>query len=110
MPGIAGFVTKLPRDRAERQLQAMLDAISHDRSFKIGRYVDESIGLYLGWAVPAAVHSDDMPFFNERRDIGLVIAGEEFPAPGASDDLRRKGHTIPRSGRSYLVHVYEEDS
>jgi asparagine synthase (glutamine-hydrolysing) len=110
MPGIAGFVTKMPRDRAERQLQAMMAAVTHDRSFKTGRYIDESIGLYLGWAVPATVHADDLPFFNERNDVALVIAGEEFPAPGVSDCLRRKGHTVPQSGRSYLVHVYEEDS
>jgi asparagine synthase (glutamine-hydrolysing) len=50
-----------------------------------------------------------MPLQNERGDVTLIFAGEEFPEPGTASRLRERGHSVQCNGPSYLVHVYEED-
>ena len=54
MPGIVGLITKVPRDLAEPQLERMLGTIRHDASYRTGRWIDESLGVYVAWAL----HSD----------------------------------------------------
>ncbi len=50
MPGIVGLISKMPRDRAERELLGMLDAMRHEESYVIGTWCDERLGVYVGWA------------------------------------------------------------
>ena len=109
MPGIVGLIAKLPRVRAEQELLRMLETIRHDSSFVTGTWVDESLGVYVGWAVRSGSLSDGMLLRNERGDVTLVFSGEEFPEPGIRRRLRGSGHTIEAEDPSCLVHVYEED-
>ena len=94
MPGIVGLITKVPRERAEPQLQRMLGAIRHDSSYTTGTWIDESLGVYVGWALRAGSFCDGMPLINERRDVVLVFSGEEYPDPGIVASLRRQGHAL----------------
>jgi asparagine synthase (glutamine-hydrolysing) len=109
MPGIAGLITKMPRKRAEAQLSLMVKALNHESFYATGTWVDESLGIYLAWAIPRDCFSDGMPVYNERQDVVLVFSGEEFPEPGTSGSLRRRGHECEVDGPGYLVHLYEED-
>jgi asparagine synthase (glutamine-hydrolysing) len=108
MPGIVGIITKMDRGQAELELQRMVEAIRHEPSFETGTWIDESLGVYLGWAARKNSFSDGMPLCNERGNVILVFSGEEFPDPGDKGRLKKRGHTFEITGPSYLVHAYEE--
>lgn len=109
MPGIAGLITKMPRERAVAELSRMLEALRHEEFYEIRTRIDESLGVYIGWTSWKNSSSDGMPLSNELGDINLVFSGEEYPAPDVVDDLRNRGHSFDADGPSYLVHLCEED-
>src|SRR6266581_6580862 len=109
MPGIVGLLTRMPRKRAEPELLRMVEALRHENFYVTGTWVDESLGVYVGWAVRKESFSDGMPLRNERGDVVLVFSGEEFQEPGTARRLKERGHRLDHGGPSYLVHVYEED-
>ncbi len=109
MPGIVGIITKMPRERAERELLQMLEALRHENFYVTGTWVDESLGVYVGWVARKGSFSDGMPLRNERGDVVLTFAGEEFPEPGTIQRLKQSGHQLDADGPSYLVHLYEDD-
>ena len=110
MPGIVGFISRMPRERAERELFQMVEALRHESFYVTGTWIDEALGVYVGWVVPRDSFSDGMPLRNERGDVVLVFAGEEFPEPGTELRLKNQGHELASVGPSYLAHLYEEDS
>src|SRR4030095_7503878 len=109
MPGIVGLVTKMPCEWAKLQLQQMVAAVQHESFYETGTWIDESLGVYVGWSVRRNCFSDGMPLCNERDDVILVFSGEEFPTPGTARRLKERGHRLESEGLSYLVHLYEED-
>lgn len=108
MPGIVGLITKMPRQWAEPQLLQMVKAICHESFYVSGTWIDESLGVYVGWTALKGSFSDTMPACNERGDAVLVFSGEEFPEPGTAARLRESGHDIQAGAASYLIHLYEE--
>lgn len=109
MPGIVGIITKMPRERAERELLQMVEALRHENFYVTGTWVDESLGVYVGWVARKGSFSDGMPLRNERGDVVLTFAGEEFPEPGTIQRLKQSGHQLDADRPSYLVHLYEDD-
>ena len=109
MPGIVGLITKMPRQWAEPQMLRMVGAICHDPSYITGTWIDERIGVYVGWVARKNSFSDGMPLSTEDTNVCLVFSGEEFPDPGAVRHLKERGHSFEAEGSSYLVHLYEED-
>lgn len=109
MPGIVGLISRMPRERAERELLTMLQAMCHENFYVTDTWVYESLGVYVGWVARKDSFSDRMPLRNERGDVVLVFAGEEFPDPAMIRHLKQRGHEFSADGPSYLVHFYEED-
>src|SRR5690242_5608154 len=109
MPGIVGLLTKMPREQAEQLLLRMVAALRHESFYTAGTWIDESLGVYVGWIARENSFSDGMPVQNERGDIVLVFCGEEYPEPGTARCLKERGHALNGKSSSYLVHVYEED-
>ena len=109
MPGITGIITKRPREWAESRLRRMVRALCHEPFYNTGVYVNEEIGLYVGWAVHRNSMSDANPILNEERDVVLVFSSEEFPAPSIVSGLKERGHRFDAGGLAHLVHLYEED-
>src|ERR1700730_4302825 len=109
MPGIVGLITLMPRALAERQLVEMVEALRHESFYSTGTWIDESLGVYVGWVARTDSFSDGMPLRNERGDVVLLFSGEEFPEPGTAHGLKARGHSLETTGPSYLVHLYEED-
>src|SRR5687767_2959326 len=109
MPGIVGLFTKAPRERAERELRHMVAAIHHQTFYVAGTWIDEASGVYLGWVARRNSIADGMPVWNERKDVTLVFAGQEYPEPGTARRLKAQGHVLNRDRPSYLAHLYEED-
>jgi asparagine synthase (glutamine-hydrolysing) len=110
VPGIVGLITKMPRAWAEAQLQRMVEALRHESFYVTGTWIDESLGVYVGWAARENSFSDGMPIHNERNDVVLVFSGEDYPEPGTARRLKERGHECAADGPAYLVHLYEEDS
>ena len=109
MPGIVGLLTRMPRARAQLELLRMVEALRHENFYATGTWVDESLGVYVGWIVRKDSFSDGMPLSNEQGDVVLVFSGEEFPEPGTARRLKERGHRLDAEGPSYLVHLYEDD-
>src|SRR5437870_3350500 len=107
MPGIAGFVTKKPREWAEPQLLRMVEAMRHESFYTTGTWIDESLGVYVGWTARQNSFSDGMPVCNEQGNIVLVFSGEEYPDPAKVNRLREKGRGANAKPLSYLVSEYE---
>ena len=87
----------------------MLEALCHENFYVTGTWVEESLGVYVGWVARRDSFADRMPLRNERGDVVLVFAGEEFPEPGTVQRLKERGHELEAAGPSYLTHLYEED-
>jgi asparagine synthase (glutamine-hydrolysing) len=109
MPGIVGLVTKKPREWAEPQLLRMIETLRHESFYVSGTWIDESLGIYVGWVARQNSHADEMPLRNETGDVVLVFSGEEFPDPGMAGRLKQHGHKLNGNGTSHLVHIYEDD-
>jgi len=109
VPGIVGLVTSMPRDRAEAQLLRMLERLRHEPFYATGTWIDEALGVYVGWTVRKGSFADGMPLRNERGDVVLVFSGEEFPEPDTARRLTERGHALDPTGPSYLAHLSEED-
>src|SRR5258708_3563488 len=109
MPGIVGLISRMPREEAERELLQMIEALRHENFYVTGSWMEESLGIYVGWVARKGSFSDAMPLRNERGDVVLAFAGEEFPEPDTGRRLKDRGHDFDAAGPSHLVHVYEED-
>lgn len=109
MPGIVGLVTKKPRQWAETQLRFMVESMRHDNSYVSGTWIDDSIGIYVGWTARPKTFASEMPVYNESRSSVLIFSGEEYPDPQIHKDLKNKGHICEDRGPSYLVHISESD-
>jgi asparagine synthase (glutamine-hydrolysing) len=109
MPGIVGLITAMPRAQAEVELLRMVETLRHESFYEAGTWINESLGLYVGWLARKNSFSDGMPLLNERGDKVLVFSGEEFPGPGIDRRLQQKGHVLGDKPASYLVHLYEDE-
>jgi len=110
MPGIVGLFTRMPRASAELQLLKMVESVRHESTYVTGTWIDESLGLYVGWTARKDSFSDGMPLRNERNDVILVFSGEAYADSGIANHLKKCGHELDTEGPSYLVHLYEENS
>jgi asparagine synthase (glutamine-hydrolysing) len=108
MPGIVGLISKRPRAWAEEQLNQMVASLRHHDSYTSGTWIDESLGVYVGWVERAGSFPNGMPLFNEQRDKLLVFSGEEYPDPNVSEALKERGHKLDGEGPAYLIHLAEE--
>jgi asparagine synthase (glutamine-hydrolysing) len=109
MPGIIGLISKRPRQESERELQTMVAAVSHEPFYERGTWIDEPLGVYVGWVAHKDSFADGMPVANDHGDVTLVFSGEEYPAPETTQILRDSGHGLHGKTPSYLVHLYEQD-
>jgi asparagine synthase (glutamine-hydrolysing) len=109
MPGLVGLITSMPREWAEPQLRKTPEPLQHESFYVSGTLIDKSLGVYLGWVARKGSFAESMPLRNENRDVTLMFAGEEFPAPGLTTTLREHGHAFDPDGPAYLVHRFEEE-
>jgi asparagine synthase (glutamine-hydrolysing) len=109
MPGIAGIISKKPREWAAAQLARMLHTMLHEPSYVTGTFIDDSLGACVAWTARQNSFSAPMPLHAETGEVTLVFSGEEYPEPGFIAGLKQKGHQFETGGPSYLVHSYEDD-
>jgi asparagine synthase (glutamine-hydrolysing) len=107
MPGLVGLITRICRPEAEVQLKKMLNAIPREDFYSSGTWIDESLGVYVGWTALVGSFCEAMPLYNEKEDLCLIFSGEEY-----SDD-RIRIRSQESDGRSiecaYLIRKYERN-
>jgi asparagine synthase (glutamine-hydrolysing) len=86
----------------------MVNCLKHEPFYSDGTYINEELGLWLGWANHEGSFADCLPIWNEKKDICLVFSGEDFADRLDIDALRVRGHQFGSDEASYLVHLYEE--
>jgi asparagine synthase (glutamine-hydrolysing) len=99
----------MPRERAVALVTRMVKALCHEPFYDSGTLIDESLGVYVGWAVRKDSFCDGMPVTNEQGDVSLVFSGDEYSEPGTIRNLKERGHLFDARGPSHIVHLYEED-
>lgn len=109
MPGIVGLITRMPRKRAEAELRAMIDSMSHETFYVTDTWIDEALGVYVGSIARRGSFSQGMPVRNESGNVVLVFAGEEFTEAKAGKTSGQRGQRSSGPAASYLVDLYEED-
>jgi asparagine synthase (glutamine-hydrolysing) len=81
----------------------------HERFYAIRTWIDEDLGLYVGWSARQGSFGDAPEQQNETGDLVLVFAGEDFSPPDTRQSLGQRGHRLGDTESSYLVHLAEED-
>src|SRR5215475_6811514 len=80
MPGLVGLITRLPRERAVPELLRMVETLRHEPFYDTGTWIDESMGIYVGWTVRKTSPAGSPLVRSERGDVVLALSGEEFSA------------------------------
>jgi asparagine synthase (glutamine-hydrolysing) len=106
MPGIVGLITKLPRELAEPQLSRMVKTLQHESFYTLGTWIDESLGIYVGWVARKGSFSDGMPLRSADGEVVLIFSGEDFSQTTAVDDYKPAAGLV---NTSYLAEAYKED-
>jgi asparagine synthase (glutamine-hydrolysing) len=110
MPGIVGLLTRKPRESAEAELLQMVETLRHEPFYEVGTWIDEPLGVYVGWAVRKGSFSDGMPLRDTLGNIVLVFSGEDFVGVDASAGERSGSGCGPDwADASYLIRAYEND-
>ena len=78
MPGIVGIIGKGPRGKHESDLKSMIDCTMHEPFYQRGSYVNEELGVYVGWTSHPGSFADCMPAMSEKKDVILLFSGEHF--------------------------------
>lgn len=109
MPGITGIISTSSHEENRPALDKMVKCMMHERFYVLGTYVNEKLGLWIGWVNHEGSFSDCMPVWNETKDICVIFSGEDFADPCEIARLRARGHDCNSENASYLVHLYEEE-
>jgi asparagine synthase (glutamine-hydrolysing) len=108
MPGIAGIIGTPSDPNIREQLDAMIHCMLHEKFYRAGTYVNEEMGLAVGWVSLSGSFSDCMPVWNEAQDVCLIFSGDDYLDGSEIERLRSKGHKFNAENASYLVHLYED--
>jgi len=108
MPAITGIIGAGSQQESGQLLQRMVRSVVHEPFYVEGTYVNEGMGIWVGWANIKGSFSDGLPVWNERKDVCLVLTGEDFRDRDEIIRLKARGHDFDEKNASYLVHFYEE--
>lgn len=110
MPGICGIISKAQHENNLKDLNIMVHSMMHEPYYSSGTYINEHLGLYIGWIAHKYSFSDCMPLLNENKNLILIFAGENFSDKSVINELGNKGHKFDSDNASYLIHLYEENN
>lgn len=108
MPGLFGNISRNSLAERTRSLETMRGSMLHETFYSSGTWLNDRVGLAVGWVCHKGSFADCLPIWNETRDVCLIFSGGEFREASAVADLRARGHSFANGDASYLVHEYEE--
>jgi asparagine synthase (glutamine-hydrolysing) len=86
----------------------MTASMEHEPFYVSGTCSIPEMGIQAGWVAHENLFPSGQPFWNEQRDIVLVLSGECFFEAQTEVELRQKGGQIGTRKGAWLVHLYEE--
>ena len=86
----------------------MVESMMHESFYSSGTYVNDKMGLSVGWVCLKDCFCDCLPIWNEKNDIALVFFGENYTDLDLFNQLKSKNHKFDNENASYLIHMYEE--
>ena len=108
MPGIVGIIGTGRAEDNAALLQQMVKCKMHEPSYVSGSYINEQLGLWIGWVGHDHSFSNCNPVWNGTKDVCVIFSGEDFTDIGEIEQLRVRGHEFDPENASYLVYLYEE--
>jgi len=108
MAGFAGVIGLKRSKEAEALVDEMLQAMSHEPFYKRGKYINDELGLCVGWVVHPDSFSDCMPVRSKDGNTTIILSGEIFTSEERLQFLRRSGHNATASNGSYLGQLHQE--
>ena len=109
MPGIVGIVSQQPAEQCRDLVGRMTRCLLHEEFYCFKTYCVPEMGVYGGVVVREDPFVASQVFFNERKDVALLLAGECFVDSETRAELRRKGHELEEGTGAWLLHFYEEE-
>src|SRR5215471_2725433 len=105
MPGIVGVIGQDFRGKHENDLKLMIDCMMHEPFYKRGSYVNEELGVYVGWTCHKDSYADCMPAMNEKKDVVLLFSGEHFSESPNLQDRTAQGllQRYENEGETFLM-------
>src|SRR6185369_13829193 len=88
MPGIAGIISQRPATECESRVGSMLAMMRREPFYKSGNFSCTKHGIYAGWVAHDNSFASNQVFFNEDRDIAVLLSGECFNSPSMTRELR----------------------
>jgi asparagine synthase (glutamine-hydrolysing) len=85
----------------------MLNALRRESFYETGTWVDESLGIYVGWTATKGSFAEGMPLKKGAGEVTLIFSGEDYPDPQTVSRLNN--NSVRSAPASYLVDLYEED-
>jgi asparagine synthase (glutamine-hydrolysing) len=80
----------------------MVQALRHESFYRAGTWIDESLGVYVGWTAIENSFADGMPLRDRQRDLTLIFSGEEY-------GHRNSAEEGDESQASFLVRLAAND-
>jgi asparagine synthase (glutamine-hydrolysing) len=109
MPGLVGIIGRGDCSEKRHQLESMMSATHRESFYRQGTFVNESLGVYVGWTALEGSFADEMPIRNEKGDVTLFFSGEEYSGSSIRQELGHRGHCVGQKAAEYLVHLCEDD-
>lgn len=106
MPGIAGIIRKEPSVAMREDLNLMVDSMRHESYYTTNKYVDEDLGLYVGWTAHPGSLGACMPLVSRDKDKVLILVGEHFSH--AHEPASRDGSQASHDCTQGLLSLYLE--
>jgi len=81
----------------------------HETFYDSGTHAAPEMGIHAGWIAPKGSFAAQV-FFNNQKDIALILSGECFLDAKTQADLRQLGCRAERNKGDWLVHLYEQEN
>ncbi len=78
-----------------------------EKFYTSGTYSAPDLGIYGGWVALEQSFAAGQAFFNETKEIALLLSGECFLDAEDESKLRQR-HNLGGQSGDWLVHLYEE--
>jgi asparagine synthase (glutamine-hydrolysing) len=108
MAGILGIIDQNFRQENRVDIESMLKCLLHEKGYTSGTFVNEDLGLSLGWVAHPGSFSDGMPVWNEAKSVCLFFSGEDYQDRNGNYRSATEGRETATENAGYIVRLYEE--
>ncbi len=109
MPGLVGLQTDKPRSWAEPQLKRMVESLHHEKFYVSGTWVDESVGLYVGWVSRRHSFSGGLPLMCDQGNTALIFSGDHFSGSSSVQRATKSNSQDFGESSTHLTHCVESE-